>query len=163
MNSALTQFLSFVLLSPLKCTSVEALPKKDSEGSSVSEQSTIFQILSPQTSQKKFDLASIKIPPYMLDLFKTVADENGKSRKRVKLAGNVVRSFFNEGESCHDPQRRVCWYNHVPAIQMLSYLKIIAVISHKIKRCVLSVLDILSLGIQSVSLNDIVNPLVKFQ
>ena len=62
------------------------------------EASQIFQrMLGSKGSQTKVNPKNVKVPQYMLDLFASVANENGQRRKGIPLPGSIVRSFYDEG------------------------------------------------------------------
>ena len=37
-----------------------------------------------------------KIPQYMMNLYRAIADDNGRWRKNAKIEGNIVRSIYSE-------------------------------------------------------------------
>ena len=96
MNLFLTSLIIFMVsadASPLR-----ALKRKPRKFSLSDASGVLHKMLgSSKGGQDKVDPSKINIPPYMLDLFKLVADQDGNKRPDVSLDGSIVRSFFNEG------------------------------------------------------------------
>ena len=68
--------------------------KRNHKGLSLKERSNILgKILGVKDSGTKAGTQKIKVPQYMIDLYKRYAGSEGASRH-----GSIVRSFFNEGK-----------------------------------------------------------------
>ena len=86
-------FLFLRLLMLLIASPVPQL-KRNLKGLSLKERSNILgKILGVEDSEAKADTQNIKVPQYMIDLYKRYAGSNGTARH-----GSIVRSFFNEGK-----------------------------------------------------------------
>ena len=86
-------FLFLRLLMLLIASPVPQL-KRNPKGLSLRERSNILgKILGVKDSGTKADTQNIKVPQYMIDLYKRYAGSKGAARH-----DNIVRSFFNEGK-----------------------------------------------------------------